>query len=272
MGRYLVEEYAPHATEHDPVGRERYSLYARDFNGIELDLDETYAWGWEELHRIEHAMRAVAERIIPGVDVDEVIEHLETDPNRAIEGVDEFRRWNQELLDTTVAELDGTHFDIPVPGAAGRGDDRALRGRRRDVLHGPLGGLLPPGAHVVPDARQDALSALGRSVDLLPRRRPRPSPADRAGAVPRRHIEPVPAHPRGHVRARRGLGALRRTAHGRARLSRRPGIRAGNAPRAGNARGARRRRHRHAPRARDPGQRALSPRRDVDARPRASRS
>ena len=30
------------------------------FNGIELDLDETYAWGWEELYRIEDAMRDVA--------------------------------------------------------------------------------------------------------------------------------------------------------------------------------------------------------------------
>ena len=115
LGRYLVEEYTPHAAEHDPVGRDRYSLYARRFNGIALDLDETYAWGWQELHRIEHAMRSVAERIIPGVDVDAVIEHLETDPNRAIEGVDEFQRWNQELLDTTVAELDGSHFDIPEP-------------------------------------------------------------------------------------------------------------------------------------------------------------
>ena len=115
LGRYLVEEYLPHATEHDPVGRDRYSLYARDFNGVELDLDETYAWGWEELYRIEHAMRSVAERIIPGATVDEVIAHLESDPNRAIEGVDEFRRWNQRLLDTTVAALNGVHFDIPVP-------------------------------------------------------------------------------------------------------------------------------------------------------------
>ena len=115
LGRYLVEEYMPHASERDAVGRERYSLYARDFNGIELDLDETYAWGWEELYRIEHAMAEVAERIIPGASVDEVIEHLETDPNRAIEGVDEFRRWNQELLDTTVAALNGVHFDIPEP-------------------------------------------------------------------------------------------------------------------------------------------------------------
>jgi uncharacterized protein (DUF885 family) len=115
LGRYLVEEYLPHATEHDPVGRDRYSLYARDFNGIELDLDETYAWGWVELGRIEHAMQTVAERIIPGATVDEVIAHLENDPSRTIDGVDEFRRWNQELLDSTVAALNGVHFDIPAP-------------------------------------------------------------------------------------------------------------------------------------------------------------
>jgi uncharacterized protein (DUF885 family) len=115
LGRYLVEEYAPHASEHDPVGRARYSLYARTFTGTDLDLDETYAWGWEELYRIEHAMAEVAERIVPGATVDEVIEHLEHDPTRTIDGVDAFRQWNQELLDRTVAELDGTHFDIPGP-------------------------------------------------------------------------------------------------------------------------------------------------------------
>jgi uncharacterized protein (DUF885 family) len=115
MGRYLVDEYAPRAAERDPVGRDRYALYARDFTGLELDLDETYEWGWEELHRIERAMGQVAERILPDADVDAVIEHLEHDPNRVIEGVDEFLRWNQDLLDRTVAELDGTHFDIPDP-------------------------------------------------------------------------------------------------------------------------------------------------------------
>jgi uncharacterized protein (DUF885 family) len=115
LGRFLVEEYAPHAAERDPVGRERYALYAQDFNGIALDLDETYRWGWNELHRIEHAMGQVAERILPGADVDAVIKHLETDPTRAIEGVDEFQRWNQDLLDRTVAELNGVHFDIPEP-------------------------------------------------------------------------------------------------------------------------------------------------------------
>ena len=40
-------------------------MWARVFNGTELDLEETYAWGWDELHRIEHAMRTVGERILP---------------------------------------------------------------------------------------------------------------------------------------------------------------------------------------------------------------
>jgi uncharacterized protein (DUF885 family) len=115
LGRFLVEEYLPHAAERDAVGRERYALWARAFNGIDLDLDDTYAWGWHELHRLEHAMAQVAERILPGASLDEVVEHLEHDPTRTIEGVDEFRAWLQALLDRTVTELDGVHFDIPEP-------------------------------------------------------------------------------------------------------------------------------------------------------------
>ena len=66
LGRFLADEYAPHAVERDAVGAERYGLLARVFNGMELDLAEAYAWGWDELHRIEHAMGEVAERILPG--------------------------------------------------------------------------------------------------------------------------------------------------------------------------------------------------------------
>jgi uncharacterized protein (DUF885 family) len=115
LARFLVDEYAPHAAERDAVGADRYGLLARVFNGMELELAEAYAWGWDELHRIEQAMGEVAERILPGEPLAAVIEHLETDPNRAIEGVDEFRQWLQDLLDTTIADLDGVHFDIPDP-------------------------------------------------------------------------------------------------------------------------------------------------------------
>ena len=115
LARFLADEYGPYAAQRDAVGAERYGVLARVFNGMQLDLGEAYAWGWDELHRIEHAMGEVAERILPGEPLDAVIAHLETDPNRAIEGVEEFRAWLQDLLDTTIAELDGVHFDIPDP-------------------------------------------------------------------------------------------------------------------------------------------------------------
>src|SRR5205085_12090682 len=54
MGRFLVDEYLPVASEKDAVGEARYRRWARVFLGSDtLDLLDTYAWGWEELARIE---------------------------------------------------------------------------------------------------------------------------------------------------------------------------------------------------------------------------
>ncbi|MGZ6896341.1 MAG: DUF885 domain-containing protein [Acidimicrobiia bacterium] len=115
FARYLTMEYAPHADEQDPVGAERYAVRARVWNGTVLDLQETYEWGWEELHRIEHAVGQVAARILPNASVPEVIHLLETDPARAIEGEDSLRAWLQDLMDRTISEMNGVHFDIPEP-------------------------------------------------------------------------------------------------------------------------------------------------------------
>jgi uncharacterized protein (DUF885 family) len=115
MGAYLQDEYASAATERDAVGAERYALLARVFTGTELDLEETYRWGWEQLHWVESEMAATAERILPGKGVEAAKQMLETDPSRSIDGVDNFRQWMQDLQDRTIAELNGKHFDIPEP-------------------------------------------------------------------------------------------------------------------------------------------------------------
>lgn len=115
MGSWLRDDYAPRAADRDPVGAERYALHARAFCGAALDLAGTYEWGWEELHRIEHAMGAVAERILPGEPLTAVIDHLENDPTRTIEGVEPFRQWLQDLIDSTISDLDRVHFDIAEP-------------------------------------------------------------------------------------------------------------------------------------------------------------
>ena len=115
MARFLRETYVPGASERDAVGEERYSLGSRSYNGTELDLRETYAWGWEQLVWVESEMAETAERIAPGQGVEVAKDLLETDPGRAIEGEAEFTVWMQDLQDRTIAELDGTHFDIAEP-------------------------------------------------------------------------------------------------------------------------------------------------------------
>ncbi len=115
MADWLEHEYLPRANPLDPVGRERYQAASRGFNGIELDLDETYQWGWEELWRIQDEMAKTAERISPGASVPEAIAILESDDARAIEGEDAFREWMQQTQDETLQALLGTHFDIAEP-------------------------------------------------------------------------------------------------------------------------------------------------------------
>ena len=115
MGTYLGEQYRPEAEPRDPVGIDRYRFGVRAYLGAELDLEETYEWGWEELRRLDAEMAETAQRIAPGDALAAVKELLGSDPERSIEGVDEFRRWMQELQETTIAELNGTHFDIAEP-------------------------------------------------------------------------------------------------------------------------------------------------------------
>lgn len=115
IARFLRETYIPGASDRDAVGEERYSLGARVYNGIELDLRDTYAWGWEQLAWVDSEMDETADKIAPGKSIEEVIRILDTDPDRAIEGVDEFQQWMQNLQDRTIAELNGVHFDIADP-------------------------------------------------------------------------------------------------------------------------------------------------------------
>jgi uncharacterized protein (DUF885 family) len=115
FGTFLDHELAPHAPSGDAVGRENYALASRYFLGATVDLDETYAWGWQELNRIQSDMQATADRILPGASVDEAIEALDADAARRVDGKESFRQWMQRLADQAIADLTDTHFDIPEP-------------------------------------------------------------------------------------------------------------------------------------------------------------
>ncbi|MCL2729964.1 MAG: DUF885 domain-containing protein [Actinomycetia bacterium] len=109
---WLKDTYAPAvAGAPDTVGRERYALWTRLWNGTDLDLDEAYAYGWSEFHRLHAEMVAEAGKILPDATPWEVLRHLD-EHGQAVEGVEEVRAWLQALMDEAIAALDGTHFEL----------------------------------------------------------------------------------------------------------------------------------------------------------------
>ncbi|MEU2291947.1 DUF885 domain-containing protein [Streptomyces bacillaris] len=112
LRNWVRDVYAP-AIEGAPdtVGRERYARWSRYYNGTDLDLDEAYAYGWSEYHRLLAEMKAEAAKILPGASPWEALAHLDVH-GKHIEGVDEVREWLQGLMDEAIEKLDGTHFDL----------------------------------------------------------------------------------------------------------------------------------------------------------------
>jgi uncharacterized protein (DUF885 family) len=112
-GRFLREELARRGRDKQAVGPERYERALGYFLGADVDVHEAYAWGFEELARLEAEMRQVADKIVPGGSVDDAVTTLDADPARNILGKEAFRDWMQELADRAIRELHGAHFDIP---------------------------------------------------------------------------------------------------------------------------------------------------------------
>lgn len=112
----LETELAPQAPAGDAVGRERYALWSRWFLGAEVDLDETYAWGVDELDRVIAEQEATA-REIGGADASivDAVAILDAAPARRLLGTDALRRWMQETSDAAIEALSDVHFDIPAP-------------------------------------------------------------------------------------------------------------------------------------------------------------
>ena len=115
LGEMLRERLLPRAPEADAVGRDRYALHSRDFLGATVDLEETYAWGQDELARIVAEMETTARRVRAGACVKEAVAALDADPAYRLQGTEALRAWMQSKADEVIAALADVHFDIPEP-------------------------------------------------------------------------------------------------------------------------------------------------------------
>lgn len=109
----LRHEVLPGAPAADAVGRERYVRFSRDYVGAAVDLDETYAWGVDNLRGIAEEQSRVAEEIAgPGAGVEEAVAALDADPARRVHGTAQLQEWMTRVTEEAMDALDGEHFDI----------------------------------------------------------------------------------------------------------------------------------------------------------------
>ncbi|SDC14234.1 Uncharacterized conserved protein, DUF885 familyt [Geodermatophilus telluris] len=116
---FLRDTYAPQAEgTPDAVGRDRYAVAARRWNGSDLGagqrLEEAYAWGWAEHRRILAEQRAEVRALRPGSTPKEAMAWL-GEHGPAVEGAEAIRQRLQAMMDEAIAALDGTHFDLAEP-------------------------------------------------------------------------------------------------------------------------------------------------------------
>jgi len=110
---WLRGTYLPVARPEDAVGRDSYLRGADEFLGMSIDPEQTYQWGWGEVHRIRREMNDTAAAIDPDRSIAEVIELLDTDPARSAATRQDFVDFVSAIQEQAIAQLSGEHFAVP---------------------------------------------------------------------------------------------------------------------------------------------------------------
>lgn len=113
FAEFLRDELLPRAPKTDGVGRDLYTVTARAFLGEDVDLAETYAFGWDELAQLTAEMRQVAAELGHG-SIEAAAAALDADPARCLSTPDELAGWLQSRVDDVTNAVDGVYFDLPA--------------------------------------------------------------------------------------------------------------------------------------------------------------
>lgn len=112
----LATDLLGQATETDAVGRDRYLLASRHFLGTEIDIDQTYQWGLDEVAAVQARYLETARQIVPGGTIRQAQAQLDADPRYQLHGSDQLQAWMQTKADQAIARLVGDgQFEIPEP-------------------------------------------------------------------------------------------------------------------------------------------------------------
>jgi uncharacterized protein (DUF885 family) len=110
--QFLRAEILPFCDEENGVGKETYERFSARHLGKEEDAQELYEWGWHEIHSLFDEANHVINELNPGGTMQSTVELLNNDESRTLHDPQELQKFLQDLLDESVEQLDGKHFDI----------------------------------------------------------------------------------------------------------------------------------------------------------------
>jgi uncharacterized protein (DUF885 family) len=109
---FLREALLPRAPEADAVGRDLYTVTSRAFLGDDIDLEETYLFGWQEIIELTAEMNKVAQSL--GADsIEAAAAALDADPARRLGSAEELVAWLTDRVEDVVLTVDGEYVDLP---------------------------------------------------------------------------------------------------------------------------------------------------------------
>lgn len=113
MSEWMERELAARCTGDTFVGEERFARWSRFNLGMDVDLRETYEWGWSELSRINERMRTLMKVVTPDARTfAESAAQLDRDPRYVVSGTDTLLARLRALTDATIERLAGNEFAI----------------------------------------------------------------------------------------------------------------------------------------------------------------
>ena len=134
LTRWLETTYLPRASTKDGVGPDRYAPAAEAFLHVQIDLDATLDWGWQEVHRLHDELKRSLADAAPGSTLAEAVQRWAVDPHTSAADPAAFlgriHAWQAEAMDTLAT-------DLPMPTAL----------RTLSIEAAPAGS--PPGAWYV---------------------------------------------------------------------------------------------------------------------------
>ncbi|WP_213454850.1 DUF885 domain-containing protein [Rhizomonospora bruguierae] len=98
----------------DGIGADRYRAWARFWTGADLDLVETYRWGWATYQDLRVQLDKAAGEVLPGGTPAAAMRHLD-EHGEAVEGTEAIRIRLQQIMDEAIRELNGTAFELAPP-------------------------------------------------------------------------------------------------------------------------------------------------------------